>query len=118
MNIIQVSASLNLLRVVGSMTKRQATVNILCEDLQQQVFARSFLIKHGFEPGQIRLVPLPDGQGSGEQYVRKLYLEEVKAQRSMSTYRSVSLVVIIDADTGTTTERLNQLDSIGGKFIT
>ncbi|WP_013322337.1 hypothetical protein [Gloeothece verrucosa] len=44
------------------MTKRKVDVTILCEDLQQQVFARYFLIKRGFDAKKIRLLSLPDGQ--------------------------------------------------------
>lgn len=92
------------------MTKRQVEVTILCEDIQQQVFARRFLINCGFHPRKIRLLPLPQGKKSGEQYVRQKYPAEVKAYRSKSSYRSVCLVVLIDADTKTVDERLRQLD--------
>jgi hypothetical protein len=93
------------------MTKRTVEVTILCEDLQQQVFARRFLLNRGFHDRKIRVLALPEGKGSGEQYVRKNYSVQVKAYRSLSTYRrSVCLVVLIDADTKTVDERLRQLD--------
>ncbi len=92
------------------MTKRKVEVTILCEDIQQQVFARRFLINRGFHTRKIRLLALPEGKGSGEQYVRVNYPAQVKAYRSQSNYLSICLVVLIDADTKMVDERLRQLD--------
>jgi hypothetical protein len=92
------------------MTKRKVEVTILCEDIQQQVFARRFLINRGFHARKIRLLALPEGKGSGEQYVRVNYPAQVKAYRSQSNYLSICLVVLIDADTKMVDERLRQLD--------
>lgn len=89
---------------------RRTTVVILCEDRQQEVFARHFLEKRGFS-GQFIVKICPKGQQSGEQYVREQYPREVKAYRSKCNHVSISLVVLIDADTKTVTQRLNQLDS-------
>jgi len=59
------------------MGKRKIQVIILCEDRQQEVFARHFLIKKsGFGPREIRVLPLPNGKQSGEQYVRETYIGE------------------------------------------
>ncbi|MGK7943705.1 MAG: hypothetical protein AB4058_04475 [Microcystaceae cyanobacterium] len=80
------------------MTKRQVQITILCEDKQHQVFARRFLKKYGFNERKIRLLPLPCGKNSGEQYVRHKYWEEVKLYRSRSYQQSIALVVLIDAD--------------------
>jgi len=93
------------------MTKRKVRVTILCEDIQQQVFARYFLIGRGFHPRKIRLLPLPEGKGSGEKYVRENYPAQVKSYRSKPTDESVCLVVLIDADRMTVTDRLHQLDT-------
>jgi hypothetical protein len=92
------------------MSKRQVTTTILCEDLQQLVFARRFLIKLGIHPRKIRQSLLPSGVGSGEQYVRQCYPNEVSAYRRQSSYRNVCLIVLIDADLKTVTDRLRQLD--------
>lgn len=82
---------------------------VLCEDRQQEVFARYFLVKRGFNPRKITYLPLPKGKQSGEQYVRENYAKEVRAYRSKN-YLSIALVVLIDADKYTIAERLNQLD--------
>lgn len=96
------------------MSQRRVQIVILCEDLQQDVFARHFLKKRGFA-GLFRSKICPPGSQAGEQYVRTQYPAEVKAYRQnrnrMSRNReSIGLVVLIDADTGTLQERLNQLD--------
>ncbi|MDY6803888.1 MAG: hypothetical protein SXA11_08785 [Cyanobacteriota bacterium] len=95
------------------MGKRKIQVIILCEDRQQEVFARHFLIKKScFKPGEIRVLPLPDGKQSGEQYVRETYPKQVKLYRSQSTYRSVCLIVLTDADPKySVKQRLDSLDS-------
>jgi hypothetical protein len=83
---------------------------ILCEDLQSQVFIRRALLRRGVEPRRIRLVDLPSGGGSGEQYVRKQYSGEVEAHRSQVAHMAAALVVHLDADPGyTVADRHNQL---------
>jgi hypothetical protein len=90
------------------MSQRRVQIVILCEDRQQEVFARYFLEKRGFT-GLFRPKICPQGSQSGEQYVRTKYAEEVKAYRQKRNSLSIGLVVLIDADTGTLQERLNQL---------
>ena len=85
---------------------------ILCEDLQQEVFARHFFMSRGFLRHELDFKRSIAGKGSGEQYVRTRYAQEVKKFRKKSTYiKSIRLVVIIDADKHTVNSRLNQLDS-------
>ncbi|MEM9540884.1 MAG: hypothetical protein AAGA60_15435 [Cyanobacteria bacterium P01_E01_bin.42] len=93
------------------MTKRNVRITVLCEDLQQQVFVRYFLIGCGFHKRKLRFLPLPDGKGSGEQYVRNQYLEQVRAYRSKKA-EDICLIVLIDADTQTVQDRLNQFDRV------
>jgi hypothetical protein len=93
------------------MSKRQAQVTVLCEDRQQEVFARTFLIGRGFDGGRIRVRITPKGKQAGEQFVRESYPMEVKAYRSRKNHLSLCLVVILDADTSTVAERLSQLDA-------
>jgi hypothetical protein len=92
------------------MSQRRVQILVLCEDLQQFVFARLFLKKRGFK-GEIRPNICPPGRQSGEQYVRTEYPKEVKAYRANKDRVSIGLVVLIDADTGTLAARLNQLAS-------
>ncbi len=93
------------------MSQRRVQIVILCEDRQQEVFARYFLKKRGFT-GRFRANICPPGSQSGEQYVRSQYPVEVKAYRQNRNRVSIGLVVLIDADTGTLQERLNQLGSV------
>ncbi len=92
------------------MSKRRVQIVILCEDRQQEVFARSFLKKRGFR-GLFTANICPAGSQSGEQYVRTHYPGEVKDYRANKGRVSIGLVVLIDADTGTLEARLNQLAS-------
>ncbi|MEG4999201.1 hypothetical protein [Microcoleus sp. B4-D4] len=93
------------------MSQRKVQIVILCEDRQQEVFARYFLKKRGFT-GLFRAKICPKGSQSGEQYVRSQYPVEVKAYRQKKNRVSIGLVVLIDADTGTLEARLNQLASV------
>jgi len=93
------------------MSKRRVQIVILCEDRQQEVFARSFLKKRGFR-GLFTANICPAGSQSGEQYVRTHYPEEVKAYRQNRNRVAIGLVVLIDADTGTLEARLNELASV------
>ncbi|AFY48125.1 hypothetical protein Nos7524_2282 [Nostoc sp. PCC 7524] len=88
------------------MSQRRIQIVILCEDRQQEVFARYFLKQRGFT-GNIRTRFCP--KGAGEQFVRESYAAEVKAFRSKN-YISGMLVVLIDADTKNVEDRLKQLN--------
>ncbi|NER51765.1 MAG: hypothetical protein F6J86_43955 [Symploca sp. SIO1B1] len=93
------------------MSQRRVQIVILCEDRQQEVFARHFLKKRGFK-GLFRPKICPPGSQSGEQYVRTQYLREVKAYRQNRYRVSIGLVVLIDADKLSLQDRLNQLADI------
>jgi hypothetical protein len=90
------------------MSQRRVQLIILCEDRQQEVFARHFLKQRGFT-GTFRANICPQGSQSGEQYVRTQYPLEVKAYRQNRNRVSIGLVVVIDADTDTLLNRINQL---------
>ncbi|WRH68413.1 MAG: hypothetical protein RSE13_09545 [Planktothrix sp. GU0601_MAG3] len=96
------------------MSQRRVQIVILCEDRQQEVFARHFLKMRGFT-GPFRPNICPKGSQSGEQYVRTQYVAEVKAYRQNRNRISIGLVVLIDADNGTLQERLNQLTNALGE---
>lgn len=93
------------------MSQRRVQIVILCEDRQQEVFARYFLKKRGFT-GQFRAKICPKGSQAGEQYVRSQYPVEVKAYRQNKNRVAIGLVVLIDADTGTLEARLKGLASV------
>ena len=92
------------------MSQRRVQIVILCEDRQQEVFARYFLKKRGFT-GLFRANICPEGSECGSDYVRKQYPVEVKAYRQNKNRVAIGLVVLIDADTGTLAARLNWLAS-------
>jgi hypothetical protein len=86
---------------------------ILCEDMLQRVFVYRFLRNYDVNPRAIFPVKLPDGDGSGEKYVRTEYPNQIKAYRdrrskTKSTENTV-LIVVIDADNGLVENRQKQL---------
>lgn len=93
------------------MSRQGMWLVILCEDLQQEVFARQFFIRRGFNRRRIQIIRNSNARGSAEQFVRTYYAREVRAYRSKSTYQSRALLVMIDADAYTVEQRLKQLDS-------
>ncbi len=90
------------------MSQRRVQIIILCEDRQQEVFARHFLKQRGFT-GTFRSNICPSGSQSGEQYVRTQYPLEVQAYRQNRNRVSIGLIVLIDADTNTLLDRISQL---------
>jgi len=93
------------------MPKRQAQLIIVCEDLQQEVFARHFFLKRGFDRRKIRSAIHPKGKGSGEQGVRRQYPQEVRTYRRKHHYLAINLAVFIDADPNVTVrQRKAELD--------
>jgi hypothetical protein len=63
------------------MSQRRVQIVILCEDRQQEVFARYFLKKRGFTLDRNIRIKI-SAKGAGEQFVRESYAAEVKALRS------------------------------------
>ena len=94
------------------MSRNRIQLVILCEDIQQEVFARHFFIQRGFNRHKIRVVKNPKGLGSGEQFVRTQYPREVKTHRRKMGSMALLLAVVIDADINTVQNRLDQLDTI------
>ena len=82
-----------------------AQVIVLCEDKQQSVFVRRFLKRRTGH--RIAVVSAPTGKGSGEQFVRERYPQELRALRK-ATVNTV-LVVMIDGDTTGAEKRVTQL---------
>ena len=93
------------------MPERIANKIILVEDTVQQNLVRRYLERCGHTP-PFRLVALParGPGGSGEKYVRDQYPQQVQACRSSLGRRATALlIVVIDADRGTTQQRKSQL---------
>ena len=83
-------------------------VTLLCEDSQTDAFARRFLKLRNFRGRDIRTLPLPHGNQSGEQWVRETYPRELRAIRQ--TQGAAYLIVVTDADDNSTEARRAQLD--------
>jgi len=93
------------------MSQRRIQLTILCEDQQQEVFARYFLIKRGFKPEKIRSRICSKGSQAAEQYVRVEYPKEVKSYRTKAKKSLKGLVVLIDADTKSPNQILQNLNN-------
>jgi hypothetical protein len=89
-------------------SRHQPQVVILCEDNTHYHFARKYLQCRGFK--KIRKKMPFKGGGSGEQYVREHYAQELKAYRSQMNHLNIALVVVIDADMNSIEERIKSLD--------
>ena len=85
-------------------------VIILCEDKQQEVFLRRFLVKCGVNARRIRVRPVPGGKGSGEQWVREQFAKEVKEHRSRAARLNIALLVMQDADVASLEDRRQALE--------
>ena len=95
------------------MSNRCSQIIILCEDKQQDSFIRRFLKKaHGIQPHNLKVIPYPaSGKGSGEQFVRNNYPNELKALRSRQHRAKTTLIVAIDADKSETKDIVETLNS-------
>jgi hypothetical protein len=90
-------------------SKRIAQIVVLAEDLVQVNFVFRYLNRMGYSGRKIRAVQSPAGRGSGEQYVREQYPNEVGYYRNRARQRSAALVAVIDADKKTVQDRENEL---------
>ena len=63
----------SLWRGGGSMSRQGMRLVILCEDLQQEVFARQFFFRRGFHRHKIQIIRNSNAKGSAEQFVRTYY---------------------------------------------
>ena len=89
---------------------KASQIILLCEDKLQEVVVRRFLKKGwGIRPRKIRVVPFPNGRGSGEGHVRNKYPENLKAYRSRRA--QTILIAVIDADTGSVAQHQRELDN-------
>jgi len=95
------------------MAKRVTTTLVLVEDAAQRDLVRGYLKRawgKDFNRFKIYVWPLPEGRGSGEKHVRNQYATRVKALRSsLGKGTSAVLIVMIDADRGSTDDRHRQL---------
>jgi hypothetical protein len=78
------------------MGRRRVQVVLLCEDGQHEAFLRRVFVAIGWDSRGIRVEKSPKGRGSGEQWVRARYADEVRKLRGSAVARA--LVVAIDED--------------------
>jgi hypothetical protein len=83
---------------------------LLCEDQQQEVFARRFLSAAGWDVRRMRVERAPAGQGSAEQFVRQRFPKELTAYRHDRSRVTRGLIVVIDGDRSGGRARLQELD--------
>lgn len=85
-----------------------ASVVLLCEDLQTDMFLRRFLHRRFGRQFRRRIHTLPfaAGRGSGEQRVREQFPDQLQLVRDR---RGIVLIAVIDADTESTEARQRQL---------
>ena len=83
-------------------------ITLLCEDSQTDAFVRRFLKHRNLRGRDIRTLELPGGTQSGEQWVRERYPNQLRAIRGR---RDAFLIVITDADIGSTHDRRAQLEA-------
>lgn len=93
---------------MGEVT-RASSIIVLSEDQRHQQFVRRFLRRLGIDNHAIRFRELPAGRGSGEQWVREKYADEVNEYRRRSAKAHSALIVVIDADLKSVTSRLEDL---------
>ena len=88
------------------------SIVLLCEDSQTESFVRRFLKRRNFKSRDIRTLPLADGERSGEQWVRERYPAQLRAIRGR---QRAYLIVVTDADAGTTEALRRRLDEECGQ---
>ena len=91
------------------MLSNRTSFVILCEDVQQEIFARKYLVQRGVMRRKITPNVCPSGKQSGEQFVRDEFMKEVKTLRQTGR-ENRALIVVIDADTYSIQHRLEQLN--------
>lgn len=85
-------------------------VVVLCEDRQQEVFARTFLTECGIRPQRIRIKNNLRGAGSGKHFVIDSLPDEVTQLRRIQNQQNIALVVILDADVNTVAQTFDELE--------
>lgn len=90
---------------------RPAYVTVLCEDSQQACFVRRFLMNRRWTRHDLRFELRPPGRGSGEQYVRERFPDELKAYRTKANHLRTGLIVVIDADKKSVAQRVGEFEA-------
>lgn len=90
----------------GSVSDRIANVIVLAEDQEHQNLVRRYLLCANLSYGNLRQLSSPAGRGSGSQYVREQFPNQVKECRGVLGRKTTCLLIVItDADNLTTAGR-------------
>jgi hypothetical protein len=89
---------------------KPSLVIVVLEDDHQKMLIYRYLVKCGWERHAVRVHQSPSGRGSAESWVRERFVKETMQYRSRQARALTALIVMIDADTRTVQDRLNQLD--------
>ena len=90
---------------------KPSLVIVLAEDQRQRQFIYRFLKNAGIRSDQIRAVISPSGRGSAEQWVRENFALHAAKCRARTVRADTGLVVLLDADLQSVSERLATLDN-------
>jgi len=85
-------------------------VIVLLEDDRQKMLVYRYLTKRGLNGHGITIKK--SGGGSAEQWVRRQFSREVVAYRNRQARAKSALIVVVDADTHTVEQRLQQLEQV------
>jgi hypothetical protein len=89
------------------MSTRRVKVVLLCEDSQHEAFVRRFLEGMGWNKRELRVEKSPSAVGSAAQWVRQRFPIELRVYRQRQA--ASALIAIIDADTKSVQDRINEL---------
>jgi hypothetical protein len=91
------------------MSKPTAVI-VLCEDNRTFSFTRSYLKRCGINR-DVRPVISPRGRGCGFDFVVKSFAAQVNAYKLANARKHTWLFAIVDADTGTVSQRIEQMNT-------
>jgi len=84
-------------------------VVILCQDKQHETFCRRFLETFGFELRTVTSIRIRNRQGAADDWVLRRYPIELAAHRRHGSPTQKTLIVMLDADARSESERRAQL---------
>jgi len=90
------------------MTARRVKIVLLCEDFQQEAFARRFLVGMGWNTRELRVEKSPSAGGSAEKWVRENFPKELKIYRQRQWQAASAVIAMIDADLKGVQERIDE----------
>lgn len=82
---------------------------LLCEDTQHETFVRRYLNTVGWSTRRLRVERAPGGRGSGAQFVRTRFPNEL-AEYRRRRHVTQALIVVVDGDNLGVVERRAELD--------